>query len=1113
MTEDDTEKPQHKEPHDPPAAKHKKARKKAKKSAARKRSIPHHVVRSTWWFVREALVVAAALSVLVIGFVSWKLSQGPVPLDFATPHLEQAFNDHFPDMSIEVGKTSLLWMPRDAAVILRAHDLRLYDANHTPLMALSKADVEIYKRELPLARIKIKRLTLEDLALNITRTAEGDVRLSFHEKEAEEAAADGAPAATDYSYTLPRDTGKNGAFDAQKLGIFEKLKTLSLKNTDIGFHDQKSDEHWRGSGVDVFLVRGQGTLTGSIKSALTLHNNEDSAPTALNLNFRYDLAENTLGLNLFFKGLNPTSFAGQFSDYPALSMADVLLDGKLDLILDGEFTPVTAKAELYAQEASIRLDQFYKEPKLLRDVKAMLSYDHSLRRAEIEKLFFLFDEHSTVEAEGVLSLPTEENPESGFSANAVLNRLPVDQIRSYWPPSLGTPAHEWVTQHLSKGMAEQATLNLAGTLALGEDNTPVLHSIDRLDGIIDFSDVTVDYLPDLPAVSGVKGRAAYTKDSFDINTSGGKMRDMQIKAGKILISDIGTKKVRIDIATDVAGPLKTAFYALSQKPLQFTRMFAFDMEKSAGKAAVDLTLAFPLKKGLKISDVKVTAKAKLADVAIPAFLNEFGLTGGDFNLSVDNKSMTVDGKGALGKAPMTFVWKNHFSGGDFQHRIQGKIAVPAPMLQSFFHIPPEHLELFFSALPMDFIFTRLKETGSKSTSTLSLAADMTAAEIAIPALRYKKSRDKPGNVSMFIHMDGNRKPQSITSLVVALPGLRAEGNVTLVNKADGSTGISDADIKNFKMGETQFLAEIRQADSALPRIQIKGPYINAASFLPTEKEKAAQKAAPKPGKKQPYEMRIDAARLSLTPEKHIDEVQMYVRKGTDGETEQMEIDGIAGEGRIYYRLFEQDGGHGLTFEAHNAGAALAALGVTQSVRGGHLIIRGVPVQGGGKYDIAGNAELKNFTVVDLPALARLLNAFSPLGLQELLTGDGISFSRMRAYFVWTKRPGPTPLSKPIENIRIKNGRTSGASLGLTFEGDINRSTGEMDINGTIVPAAILNKIVGGIPIIGAILTGGSNAVFAATYTMRGPKDNVAVTVNPLATLAPGILRMILFEEQ
>lgn len=1110
MTEDDTEKP-HQDTTPAKAPKGKKARKTA--APKKRRSVPHHVVRSTWWCLREALVVTAALAVLLIGFVSWKLSQGPVPLDFATPHLEKAFNDHFPDLSIEVGQTSLRWMPRDAAIILRAHDLRLYDADHNRLMALSKADIEIYKRELPLGRIKIKRLTLEDLALNVTRTAEGDLKLSFREKEAVTEAA----AAEDYSYTLPRDNVKTGAFDTEKLGVFDKLKTVSLKNTDIAFHDLQNDEHWSGDDVDVFLVRGQGVLTGSIKSALTLHN-DHAAPAGIDLNFRYDLAAKTLGLNLFFKSLNPASFAGQFPDYPALFMADAPLDGKLDIVLDENLAPVIAKAEIYAQEASLRLDSLYETPQILRDVKTVLHYRHDSRTAEIQKLSFRFDDDSMVEAEGVLSLPTADNPESGFSAAAVLSDLPVDRIGRYWPPSLGTPAHEWVTQHLSKGNVGQATLNLAGTLATDKNGRPALHRIDNLDGVIDFTDVTVDYLPDLPAVSGVKGRAAYTKDGFDIKTEGGRMKDMRVKTGKILIADIGKDNVRIDIGIDLAGSLKTALNALSQQPLQFTRMFAFDAEKAGGTADVTLKLAFPLKKGLKIGDVNVTADARLADVSIPAFLDTYGLKAGKFNLHVDNKSMTVDGKGTLGNetgdAPLTFVWKNHFSGGDFQHRIQGKVDISAPMLRNFFHIPPEHLELFFPALPMEFIFTRLQDSSRQNTATLSLSADVTEAEIAVPTLRYKKKRGKPGNVSMFVHMNAARKPKNITGLTVALPGLRAEGDVTLVHKPDGSTGISAADIKNFKMGETQFFAEIRQADSDLPRIRIKGPYINAAQFLPTEQEKAAQKAAAKPVKKQqPYEMRIDAARLSLTPEKHIDEVQMYLRKGTTGETEQMEIDGIAGEGRIYYRLFEQDGGHGLTFEAHNAGAALAALGVTQSVRGGHLIIRGVPVQGGGKYDIAGNAELKNFTVVDLPALARLLNAFSPLGLQELLTGDGISFSRMRAYFIWTKRPGPTALSPVVENIRIKNGRTSGASLGLTFEGDLNRSTGEIDINGTIVPAAILNKIVGGIPIIGTLLTGGSNAVFAATYTMRGPKDNVAVTVNPLATLAPGILRMILFEEQ
>ncbi|MDX2223646.1 MAG: hypothetical protein SFV21_12905, partial [Rhodospirillaceae bacterium] len=47
--------------------------------------------------------------------------------------------------------------------------------------------------------------------------------------------------------------------------------------------------------------------------------------------------------------------------------------------------------------------------------------------------------------------------------------------------------------------------------------------------------------------------------------------------------------------------------------------------------------------------------------------------------------------------------------------------------------------------------------------------------------------------------------------------------------------------------------------------------------------------------------------------------------------------------------------------------------------------------------------------------------------------------------------------------------------------------------------------------VGDILTGGEkgSGIFAATYRWQGPLATAAPTVNPLAALAPGILRKIL----
>ena len=47
------------------------------------------------------------------------------------------------------------------------------------------------------------------------------------------------------------------------------------------------------------------------------------------------------------------------------------------------------------------------------------------------------------------------------------------------------------------------------------------------------------------------------------------------------------------------------------------------------------------------------------------------------------------------------------------------------------------------------------------------------------------------------------------------------------------------------------------------------------------------------------------------------------------------------------------------------------------------------------------------------------------------------------------------------------------------------------------------------PLLGKILTGGEGeGMFAALYRVEGPMDDTRVSVNPLAVLAPGILRQL-----
>ncbi len=126
------------------------------------------------------------------------------------------------------------------------------------------------------------------------------------------------------------------------------------------------------------------------------------------------------------------------------------------------------------------------------------------------------------------------------------------------------------------------------------------------------------------------------------------------------------------------------------------------------------------------------------------------------------------------------------------------------------------------------------------------------------------------------------------------------------------------------------------------------------------------------------------------------------------------------------------------------------------------------------------------------------------GIGEALSGDGLEFEKLEADFLWVYRPQGSLL-------KIKEGRTSGNALGVLFEGEFDNARRFIDVSGTIVPMSLVNEIIGSIPLVGDILTGGSGGVFAATYKIKGLSDDPNLSVNPLSVLTSGIVRRVLFE--
>ena len=139
-------------------------------------------------------------------------------------------------------------------------------------------------------------------------------------------------------------------------------------------------------------------------------------------------------------------------------------------------------------------------------------------------------------------------------------------------------------------------------------------------------------------------------------------------------------------------------------------------------------------------------------------------------------------------------------------------------------------------------------------------------------------------------------------------------------------------------------------------------------------------------------------------------------------------------------------------------------------------------------------------MVGAPLLARLLNALSVSGLLDLLSGEGLVFSQLAGDLTWSE-----------DRIDLDDIRTSGGALGLTVAGPIDLANNSLALEGTIVPVYGINRILGLVPVLGDLLSGGKGqGLFAATYHLTGSASQPDVSVNPLAVLAPGFLRNLFF---
>ena len=151
-------------------------------------------------------------------------------------------------------------------------------------------------------------------------------------------------------------------------------------------------------------------------------------------------------------------------------------------------------------------------------------------------------------------------------------------------------------------------------------------------------------------------------------------------------------------------------------------------------------------------------------------------------------------------------------------------------------------------------------------------------------------------------------------------------------------------------------------------------------------------------------------------------------------------------------------------------------------------------------DSKSNSKLKieNFNVINAPGLIKLLSLADLGGLADLAKGDGLSFDILEM-----------DVEKEKGYLKINEILALGPSMSIFIEGYQDQK-GLTSLRGTLVPAKTLNNLISKIPVVGKIVIPQEvgEGLFGVSFKMKGPKNNIKTTINPIRTLTPRFIQKI-----
>ena len=1120
----------------------------------------------------SAYSIMSVLAVLLIAAAAiyFRLSQGPVSLDFIRATVESRINANLHGMSVTVGGI-VIERAKSGVPHLRLRNIEVKDDGGNLIARAPRAAIGIDERAVFSGAVVPRSLELIGPKIRIMRNIEGQIELGFGEAAPEGEAvtvetpsADATGKSDQEKVDAPPDPAGGAASlfrilsgeqkSSEDGGSINAIETIRVAEAEIRFYDEANDSIWRIPKADLVFQRMPYGF--AVASNAEVSNGSQTGNWHADMSASYRRETKSFSVSLRIADLVPANISDEIFALSQLARVNVPLAGHIEAEITETGLVTKATAEFSAAAGEVGLPDYLAEPIIIDEGSLRADYDPVTGSLIVTDSSLLVGNSRAQVRGNVLPVRDAEGRLTALKISLQARNVAIDAQGSNQ-----TPVAVDRIDFIGKAAIEDARLDIEDLVVMsGNSGVRVRGAITgggespgiRLSGRI--RDLSSDLLRKLwPPIMAPK-----TRSWVNQNIKAGRITEGEFQVN-LPVDALAKAKARnrlpeksVTLAFRMADV--TTSYFRDLPPLTGASGEAKLIDNDFSLEVMEAGVTLPSGKTGKLGQSTMLAR----DILAPETLAEFNL-----DLAASAPALIE----YLSNPALNLIRNTGFDTAKLQGDAKVKVNLSLPLIKD---VPKSRVIVEASA--------RISNTGLKdalpgidiSDGTIDLSVDKGALKASgkaklegIPViLTWQRAAGADAKQSAIIeaNLDGEERKKIGIDLGSFLRGpIGIKATIDDLGDAEGRVDVT-ADLHEADMRITA-ISWVRPAAAKttasltyyskgkdgrrVEDLLIKGPGLSIKGEISLGAKGTGFREA------KFSEMRLSDENIFSMAVKNTEDVTSVNLRGDSFDARPLirsmfatkKSAGVASEsdGKPISIALNLDRVHanrgemitGVSGELRARRGRLESAEISGTFLSGQpVVFRVTPVEGGREMRINGR---------DGGAAIRAANLYSRVAggqieFYALLSNDpGGSVKTgklvLRNFEVRNeaalaeldtkgkpKKSGPrrdamsfTKLTLPFTSddkfIRIGDTLAQGNELGASAEGLIRKSDGAVDINGTIIPMYALNSLLSNIPLVNEILTNGrGQGIIGVTFALGGNIDKPEFRMNPVSAVAPGILR-------